>query len=233
MDGAIVAQQAQTTFNCQPQYGPGMTIGHPHDLVGHYNQVPEPSRMDTPNRPKLSTRKSMRLTAGPSAPSTPLDMPELPQMPQPDSEMFIDEASRALGISWTRLDVNENNMIKQRAFTRWIVRHYPFLRNVELYFENSAIMGYLGKAHNDISGFDEYYLWSHDLHQAVLVTRQASDLVFKLSQPHMSLAQATETIKADLEPVVEAAAANAAILRNDRYLYDSDPPVPEGGMDLD
>lgn len=47
----------------------------------------------------------------------------------------------------------------------------------------------------------------------------------------MALSQATESIRADLEPVVEASAANAAILRNDRFLVDSH--VAAGAMEVD
>lgn len=129
------------------------------------------------------------------------------------------------------MDASENLMIAKNAYQRWIAKHYPVLSKIELWFENSAIPGYLGKATNQATGVEEYYLWSHDLHQAILVTRQPNDLIIKLSSPQMSLSQATESIRADLEPVVEATAANAAILRNDRFLIDSH--VAAGGMDVD
>ena len=136
-----------------------------------------------------------------------------------------------LGVSWSRMDATENTKVAQRAYTRWVSRHYPMLSNVELWFENSAIPGYLGRGTNKQSGHEEYYLWSYDLHQAILVTRNPADLVLKLSSPHMSLSQATDRIHADIEPVVEASAANAAILHNDRFNID-DEQIP-GGMEVD
>ena len=87
-------------------------------------------------------------------------------------------------------------------------------------------------ATNNSTAVREYYLWSHDLHQAILVTRNSADLILKLSQPHMSLSQATETIKADLEPVVEAAAANRAILHNDRFIVDDTPVQSSGDVEM-
>lgn len=220
----------------EPVYGPGMTLIYPNDASHHYNSdattgtwAEDHQDAALRSRPILNTRKSMRLGASHSSPATPLEQPQLPAC---NENIIVEEATRALGISWTRLDINENNLIKKRAFTRWITRHYPFLRDVELWLENSALPGYLGKAFDTTQNAQGYYLWSHDLHQGILVTRQATDLVLKLSSLHMSLAQAAETIKADLEPVVEASAQNAAILHNDRFLDDC--PRPEaGGMDVD
>ena len=213
-----------------------MTLVCSNDPSGHYGQKagPQPGtwveeRKAKATRPIIATRKSQRLD--PSVQDEAASSITAPVPRTPGSEPLIDEATRMLGISWTRLDVGENNQIKQRAFTRWISRHYPFLDNVDLWFENSSIPGYLGNATRKDTGVEEYYLWSLDLHQAILVTRNPGDLIIKLSQPHMSLSQAVDTIKADLEPVVEASAANAAILHNDRFLVD-EPPA-SGDMEVD
>ena len=203
-----------------------MTLTHPSDSSGHFNTHSSAPRAQ---RPVIATRKSQRLDSGSSRS---IDLGPVTQAPRsPGSEPLIDEATRMLGVSWSRMDATDNTQVAQRAYTRWISRHYPSLSNVELWFENSAIPGYLGKVINKANGLEEFYLWSFDLHQAILVTRNSSDLVFKLSSPHMSLSQATDKIYADIVPVVEAAAANAAILHNDRFIID-DEQIP-GGMEVD
>ncbi|KAG8628718.1 hypothetical protein KVT40_002583 [Elsinoe batatas] len=245
VDGSIVAEQVAPppAPRGEPMYGPGMTLIYPNDLSGHYSAdastqsgtwVEEKADQGTvPTfRPIMATRKSQRLD---STASRLDDVAAILQLAPraPGTEPLIDEATRMLGISWVRMDASETSQISQRAYTRWIDRHYPHLTNVEVWFENSAIPGYLGKATNTTNGLEEYYLWSLDLHQAILVTRNPSDLIVKLSQPQMSLSQATETIRADVEPVVEATAANAAIVHNDRFIAEPEPAATAGGMDLD
>ena len=219
----------------EPTYGPGMTLVHPNDASGHYSTAADQSAQaaisSSPTRPIMASRKSQRLDASASSPVDITASISEPVPRAPGTEPLIDEATRLLGVSWTRLDSSEGLQIAKRAYTRWIARHYSMLVNVDLWFENSAIPGYLGKATNTNNGLEEFYLWSYDLHQAILVTRQPNDLILKLSQPHMSLSQATETIRADLEPVVEASAANAAILHNDRFIIDQDAST--GGMEID
>ena len=218
--------------NAQPSYGPGMTLVYPNDIKPQsstFEEAQAGAAAAQDRRPILPTRKSQRLDSSPTRPN---DLAPAAQAPRAaGSEPLIDEASRMLGISWSRMDATENTKVAQRAYTRWVSRHYPMLSSVELWFENSAIPGYLGKGINKENGLEEFYLWSFDLHQAILVTRNSSDLMLKLSSPHMSLSQATDRIHADIEPVVEATAANAAILHNDRFIID-DEQIP-GGMEVD
>ncbi|PNS14994.1 hypothetical protein CAC42_2223 [Sphaceloma murrayae] len=242
-DGSIVAQPAHPPVSRgEPVYGPGMTLVYPDDPKGFYptdalNQsgtwVEETAAQVAVNsaRPIMATRKSQRLDSSASRLDDIAATMPAPSARAAGSEPLIDEATRLLGVSWSRMDASEYTQIPQRAYTRWIDRHYPQLTDVEVWFENSAIPGYLGKATNSVTGAEEYYLWSLDLHQAILVTRNPADLIIKLSQPQMSLSQATETIRADIEPVVEAAAANAAIVHNDRFV--SEPAASAGGMDID
>lgn len=243
-DGSIMQYQtAQPTVNRgEPVYGPGMTISYPNDPSGAYaadastqsgTWVDEAAHQAAATRPIMATRKSQRLDSSASRPDD-ISASFAQVAPRaPGTEPLIDEASKLLGISWKRMDISEATQISQRAYTRWITRHYPQLADVEIWFENSAIPGYLGRATNTINGIQEYYLWSFDLHQAILVTRNPSDLILKLSQPQMSLSQATEKIHADVEPVVEAAAANAAIVHNDRFMSQHTAVPASGGMDLD
>lgn len=243
-DGSSMSQQppVPSVNRGEPVYGPGMTLVYPDDPSGAY-AAGEGSQSGTwveesleqaaakAARPIMATRKSQRLDLSASAPDDLAALTASIQPRAPGSEPLIDEATRLLGISWKRMDLSETTQISQRAYTRWITRHYPQLSNVEVWFENSAIPGYLGKATNSSNNLEEYYLWSLDLHQAILVTRNPGDLIIKLSQPHMSLSQATEKIRADVEPVVEASAANAAIVHNDRFF--EDPAPPASGMELD
>lgn len=245
-DGSIMQfQPAPPPVNRgEPVYGPGMTIVYPNDPSGAYaadassqsgTWVDEATQKANAAaaRPIMATRKSQRLDSSASR-SDDISASFAQVAPRaPGTEPLIDEASRLLGISWKRMDISEATQISQRAYTRWITRHYPQLTDVEVWFENNAIPGYLGRATNMANGVQEYYLWSFDLHQAILVTRNPSDLILKLSQPHMSLSQATEKITADVEPVVEAAAANAAIVHNDRFLSQPTAVPASGGMDLD
>ncbi|KAF2154763.1 hypothetical protein K461DRAFT_275924 [Myriangium duriaei CBS 260.36] len=245
-DGSVVQLQPvpPSVNRGEPVYGPGMTLIYPNDPSGAYSadastqsgtwleEKAQQAATAVAARPIMATRKSQRLDLSASRPDD-ITASLTPIPPRaPGTEPLIDEATRLLGVSWTRMDMSETTQISQRAYTRWISRHYPQLSNVEVWFENSAIPGYLGRATNTTNGLEEYYLWSLDLHQAILVTRNPSDLILKLSQPHMSLSQATEKISADIEPVVEAAAANAAIVHNDRFIEES-PAQASGGMDLD
>ncbi|GAM86017.1 hypothetical protein ANO11243_040270 [Dothideomycetidae sp. 11243] len=244
-DGSVIQLQPPPppVNRGEPVYGPGMTLVYPNDPCGAYSAdassqsgtwVEDTAQQAATRaaRPIMATRKSQRLDSSASRFD---DVAAFSQVTPraPGTEPLIDEATRLLGVSWKRMDISETTQISQRAYTRWILRHYPQLKNVEVWFENSAIPGYLGKATNSSNGLEEYYLWSLDLHQAILVTRNPSDLILKLSQPHMSLSQATEKITADIEPVVEAAAANAAIVHNDRFTLDHQAVASSGGMDLD
>ncbi|KAF1349745.1 hypothetical protein BDV97DRAFT_352357 [Delphinella strobiligena] len=185
----------------EPIYGPGMTLSYPNDPRGHYSsEVEESAEHDTASsaRPVMPSRKSQRTTRATDVAQSQSNQ----SIPALEDESLIDEVTRMLGISWNRMDRSEGGMINQRAYTRWIERHYPSLVNVELWFENTTIPGYLGTAFNQQSGAQEYLLWSFDLKQAVLVTKQASDLKTKLSTtpPSDLIKSATISIFANSEP---------------------------------
>ena len=247
-ENANATLQSSSPYRGEPVYGPGMTLIYPNDPLSHYapeagtqsgtwlEEKQEQAAAAEVLRPIMPTRKSQRLDPAVTASITgdPLARKSPSPTRAPGSDTAIDEASRLLGISWSRMDATENTKIAQGAYTRWIDKHYPQLSNVEVWFENSAIPAYLGKATNLANGFEEYYLWSHNLAEGILVTRNPSDLVVKLSSPHMALSQATDKIHADIEPVVEASAANAAIVHNDRFLDHSTADASQAGaMDLD
>ena len=103
-----------------------------------------------------------------------------PQMREVTAEPLIDEATRVLGISWTRMDSTEALRINQAAYGKLIQRHYPALKDVTIWFENSAIPCYLVKALNAYSDLWEYFIFSHDLKEARLVTTDPSQLMARL-----------------------------------------------------
>ncbi|KAK8217563.1 hypothetical protein M8818_001321 [Zalaria obscura] len=218
----------------EPIYGPGMTLIYPND-PGYYTMdagsqsgtwVEErpPTLSSSPTRPIAVSRKSQRLDS--RAPGLD-DIARATQQfaPSRDASVpdpLIDEATRLLGISWVRMDGSEASRISQRAYTRWIQRHYPVLTHVELWFENNAIPGYLVCATNTNTGIKEYWLLSNDLHQAVLVTRNPEELVAKLSQPHR-LQMASEMMFANLDAPSPRKEQQDPI----------DCSAQTGGMDLD
>lgn len=228
-----VAPIAQPSIpKVEPTYGPGMTLSYPSDNRGHYavDADPQPEATVTSDRPVMPSRKTQRTTARGSDDISLKSLPDFSVRAKVD-EPFIDEVTRTLGISWVRLDRNEGGLINQRAYTRWIERHYPSLTNVELWFENNSIPGYLGTAINQAGGALEYLLWSFDLKQAVLVTRDASELITKLSlgSPSNLIKSATMSIFANSEPTFEGAAGISGI---------TPPPeasaAPQAGdMDID
>ena len=95
-------------------------------------------------------------------------------------EPLIDEATRKLGISWARMDSTEARQINQAAYSKFIVNHYPALREVVVWFENSALPGYLVQCLNVYKGEKEFYIFSHDLTEGRLVTRTPADLIPRL-----------------------------------------------------
>jgi len=210
----------------EPVYGPGMTLIYPNDNCGHYTMdatsqtgtwVDEAAKQDieTSDRPVMRNRKSQRTSARAFETTSSSSLPAASPHSTAD-EPIIDRVTRMLGISWVRLDRNEGGQINQRAYTRWIERHYPSLANVELWFENSSIPGYLGTAMNHASGTLEYLLWSFDLKQAVLVTRDSSELMTKLGlgNPSDLIKSAPMSIFANSEPstIDEKAAGVAGVI---------------------
>ena len=158
-------------------------------------------RLSHTKRPSISTRKSQRLDAA-AAPG-PDDLAQLvlpPQIREVTSEPLIDEATRVLGISWTRMDSTEALQISQAAYQKWIQNHYSSLKDVSIWFQNSAIPGYLVEAQNEYNGQREYYIFSHDLTEARLVTSDPAQLVARLQMlPALELAAPGGCIRAEAD----------------------------------
>ncbi|CAK1357666.1 hypothetical protein CB0940_07624 [Cercospora beticola] len=198
----------------KPVYGPGMQIFYPED-EGYVQAAESQSHIEKEEldarrpfalahskRPSVTSRKSQRM--GPSA-AGPDDLAQLvlpPTMREATNEPLIDEATRRLGISWTRMDTSEGRQINQRAYSKWISNHYPQLNDVSIWFENSSIPGYLVAALNAYNGQHEYYIFSEDLTEARLVTTDPSQLIPRLQMlPALHLAAPGGCIRAETDPI--------------------------------
>ena len=198
----------------KPIYGPGMTLIYPED-PGYTAAAESQSgtwveeraqRQQFPlshmKRPSISTRKSQRVDASACGPDNLAQLVLPPQMREATAEPLIDEATRVLGISWTRMNSTEALRISQAAYTKWIQNHYPSLKDVSVWFENSAIPGYLVESQNAYSGQREYYIFSHDLTEARLVTSDSAQLVPRLKMlPALELAAPGGCIRAETDPI--------------------------------
>ena len=206
----------------KPVFGPGMTLIYPEDpgyaaaaesQSGTWLEEEterKKSLLSHGKRPSISTRKSQRLEAGAPCPDDLAQLILPPQIREVTAEPLIDEATRTLGISWTRMDSTEALRINQAAYSKWIQNHYSGLTDVSIWFENSAIPGYLVEAQNTYNNQREYYIFAHDLTEARLVTSDPSQLVPRLQMlPALELAAPGRCIRAETEPTpVAPAVAN-------------------------
>lgn len=201
----------------EPIMGPGMTLIYPGDpsypmsaesQSGTWveEQQPRmPPQVAELRRPSIPSRKSQRMDHSSSGADELAQLVLPPNMREATAEPLIDEATRKLGISWTRMDSNEHRQISQAAYAKFIVNHYPALREVKVWFENAALPGYLVQCLNVYSGETEFYLFSSDLTEARLVTRDASQLIPRLNMlPALHLAAPGGQITANMSPVTIA-----------------------------
>ncbi|KAI5235557.1 hypothetical protein E4T43_09186 [Aureobasidium subglaciale] len=224
----------------EPIYGPGMTLNNQYGqssigtwVENTWVEAPQVAPVTTQaSRPAMPSRKSQRLA--PSGPES-NDIPSIAETSAhrrtASVEPLIDEVTRLLGISWMRLDASEALQISAKAYTRWVRRHYPGLADVELWFENSSIPGYLGVATNKASGQKVFLLWSNDLKQAVLVTRDPNELVSKLMSPQTIIASATESMFASDEPVADDSSDKGS--PSPTFAIPSVVPQAAAAMDVD
>jgi len=156
-------------------------------------------------RPSFSSRKSQRKNAGAAGSEDLAQLVLPPSIREATTEPLIDEATRVLGISWKRMDATETSRISQAAYSKWIQNHYSSLKDVAVWFENSAIPGYLVQARNAYTGQQEYYIFSNDLTEARLVTTEPSQLVPRLKMlPALHLAAPGGHIRAETDPITAA-----------------------------
>lgn len=206
----------------EPILGPGMTLIHPDD-PGYPARpesqsgtwVDERSQATEQQRPAMSTRKSQRMGSRTVAADDLAQLLLPHEMRDVTAEPLIDEATRTLGISWTRMDASEALLISQAAYSKWIQNHYPALQDVAVWFENSAIPGYLVAARNAYNSRVEYYIFSHDLMEARLVTSDAAQLIPRLQMlPALHLAAPGGCLIAEMDSAPAVVAPAAAVIQD-------------------
>ncbi|KAK4626266.1 hypothetical protein CLAFUW4_05039 [Fulvia fulva] len=201
----------------KPVYGPGMTVLYPEDpgyAMAAASQsgtwVEEgaerrPFQLAHAKRPSVTSRKSQRVDSKAAGPDDLAQLVLPASMREACAEPLIDEATRVLGISWARMDSTEALQINKRAYSKWIQNHYPCLKNVDVWFESSSIPGYLVHGLNAYNGQHEYYIFSHDLTEARLVTNEPSQLLPRLQMlPALHLAAPGGHIRAETDPITAA-----------------------------
>lgn len=213
----------------KPCYGPGMQVLYEGDpgyaqaaesQSGTWVEEREARRsLAQTKRPSYTSRKSQRMDSGAIGPDDLAQLVLPPQIREVTSEPLIDEATRRLGISWTRMNSTEYRQINERAYSKWIQKHYPALTEVSIWFENSSIPGYLVAAIDAYSGMSSYYIFSDDLTEARLVTTDPSQLIPRLEMlPALHLAAPGGCIRAETDPITAAQnELNGAMLEDAAY----------------
>lgn len=196
--------------------GPGMTLIYPGDpsypmsaetQTGTWadDKMARPFAVQELRRPSMASRKSQRMDASVAGADNLAQLVLPANMREATTEPLVDEVTRKLGISWTRMDATEAGQINQAAYAKFIANHYSSLKDVKVWFENAALPGYLVQAANVYSGETEFYLFSNDLTEARLVTRDAEQLIPRLQMlPAIHLAAPGGQIKAEMSPVMVA-----------------------------
>lgn len=223
----------------EPVYGSGMTLVYPDDPTyaaraesqsGTWleDSIQRPQfQLQHLKRPSISSRKSQRVDNSASGPDDLAHLVLPSDMREVTAEPLIDEATRVLGISWVRMDSSEALMINQAAYSKLIQKHYPALKDVSIWFENSAMPCYLVQALNAYSDLWEYFLFSHDLKEARLITTDKNQLVARLKMlPALELAAPGGTMYAVPDPSTSALIDPSSL----RSMMAEDDSMIHGGM---
>ncbi|GAB7366259.1 hypothetical protein MBLNU230_g7817t1 [Neophaeotheca triangularis] len=213
----------------EPVPGPGMTLVYPGDQIQPFSAESQsgtwveeksaraPFQLDHMKRPSIASRKSQRVDAHAAGPDDLAQLVLPPGMREATAEPLIDEATRTLGIGWTRMDATEALKVNQAAYARWIEHHFPGLKEVCIWFEYKAMPAYLVAARNAYSGKEAFYIFSNDLTEARLVTTEPAQLLPRLKMlPALHLAAPGGCLRAEMDPItadqndVERAQINGA-----------------------
>jgi hypothetical protein len=162
-------------------------------------------------RPKIpASRKSIRLSqnsipslstfavnqstsSNTSAPASP------PKTASSTSHPEIDEATLALGIGWTLLaNEDENIQTAARGWARYLENHYArYIHNAEILLKSSGLNAYLVRSN------EGFYLFSENLLEGRLVSREWERCISNLrSQPMMF--EGEEILRAERTPGPDA-----------------------------
>ncbi|KAK4987751.1 hypothetical protein LTR50_004404 [Elasticomyces elasticus] len=193
-DGSFFAPQPSPPKpRGEPVYGPGMTLIYPND-PGYPHSLDAASQSGTwveevvasttlERRPLIASRKSQRLGASATGLDDVAACTNTTTPRRPMEEPLIDGATRMLGISWVQMNRSAALEIAAKAYAKVIQNHFPSLAqaDVEILCENTAVQAYLV----EISGRaleTGYYLFSNDLKEARLITRDPKELVSRCGQ---------------------------------------------------
>ncbi|KAJ6004898.1 hypothetical protein N7540_012697 [Penicillium herquei] len=94
----------------------------------------------------------------------------LPGGSTPPAEPHIDDATRLLGISWQRIDIDDDMAPAVRGWTKYIDNQYAaYLRGSQMLMKSRALNAYLVGATSTSTMAPVFYLLNEDLTQAQLV----------------------------------------------------------------
>lgn len=218
-DGSLPTPASMTDASArgEPVPGPGMTLiysGDPSYAMAAESQsgtwVEEktaraPFELNHMKRPSIASRKSQRVDQNASGPDDLAQLVLPHNMREATTEPLIDEATRNLGIGWTRMDATEALQVNQAAYARWIEHHFPGLKEVTIWFEYKAMPAYLVAARNAYSGEEAFYIFSNDLTEARLVTTEPTQLLPRLKMlPALHLAAPGGCLRAETDPITAA-----------------------------
>ena len=116
----------------------------------------------------IRNHKSQRLDVGPNGTPPPefltRPLPGMPVVSPKSPGPVIDDYTFHLGIGWRKISDEDHIQAAARGWAKYIENHYP-LTDVQIRLESKGLQSYL------VECLQGYFLFSEDLHQARLVSR--------------------------------------------------------------
>ena len=201
----------------EPVYGEGMVLLNPRTGMSvsaesqtgtWYEEKVEtelkgPSVADSEFRPRMPTRKSVRMDS--SAPTPRLDdiaaavAPPSPTKTIPD-QPEIDDFTLALGIGWTKIASEDpDTQAAARGWARYIENHFSRqIHGAEIMSKSKGLNAYL------IGCQEGFFLFSDDLSEGRMVARNWDSCIQNL-RVHPTVYEGQEVLKAERTPVPDSA----------------------------
>lgn len=128
----------------------------------------------------IRSHKLQRFDFGPNGTPPPTEyltrpLPGMPVVSPKSSGPAIDDYTFHLGIGWRKLSDEEHIQAAARGWAKYIENHYP-LTGVQIRLESKGLQSYL------VECLQGYFLFSEDLHQARLVSRDIEQTFRNLQQ---------------------------------------------------
>lgn len=153
----------------------------------------------------------------------------------PPAEPLIDDATRLLGISWQRIDTDDDMAPAVRGWTKYIDNQYAaYLHHSQMLMKSRALNAYLVAA-TPVSAFSpSFYLFNEDLTQGQLVASswdscldnlRSTPPVFEGAAPLAAASRPQPTVN----PFTTAAASGVPLLQQ---ALSSHSHTPTCGMDV-